>query len=54
MGQLLHLAEAVDELPERPKRLPACPNTCTYNAAPWKPAFVEQQWGDSGFETPLP
>jgi len=50
--QLFVLAEAVDELPRRPRGLPACPKTCTQNAAPWSKPFVQEKFGKSGFELP--
>lgn len=52
MGQLLVLAEALDELPDKPDGLPACPETCAYNAAPWSKAQVKEQFGKAGFELP--
>ncbi|KAL4433040.1 hypothetical protein ABPG77_006467 [Micractinium sp. CCAP 211/92] len=52
MGQMVMLAEAVDELPDRPKGLPRCPSTCYSNAAPWKHSFVRKEWGSQGYEIP--
>ncbi|KAI7841690.1 hypothetical protein COHA_004557 [Chlorella ohadii] len=49
---LFVLAEAVEELPPRPKGLPACPKTCIQNAAPWSKPFVQEKFGKSGFELP--
>ena len=50
--QLLVLAEDLKGLPRRPKRLPRCPKTCIYNAAPWSKPAVREAFGDSGFELP--
>lgn len=52
MGQMVLLAEAVDELPERPSGLPKCPSTCFSNAAPWKHSYVRKEWGGTGYEIP--
>lgn len=52
MGMLFVLAEAVEELPRRPKNLPPCPETCIYHAAPWTKPFVQEKFGNSGFELP--
>lgn len=51
-SQLFVLAEAVEELPRRPKNLPPCPETCIYHAAPWTKPFVQEKFGNSGFELP--
>jgi len=52
MGQMLVIAEGVDELPRRPNHMPKCPKTCLYNGAPWSNSFTEKKWGGSGFELP--
>lgn len=35
MGQVVTFAEAVDRVGAPPAGLPQCPQTCTYNTAPW-------------------
>ncbi|KAL4428183.1 hypothetical protein ABPG75_002272 [Micractinium tetrahymenae] len=52
MGQMLMLAEALDDLPRRPAGLPRCPSTCFSNAAPWKHSYVRKEWGSTGYEIP--
>ena len=52
IGQMLYFLEDADSLPPPPAGMPQCSRNCTYQFAPWTPAYVKGRFGRSGYETP--
>jgi hypothetical protein len=42
MGQIITFVEAPDQVGPAPPGLPKCPDTCTYNTAPWVSAAAQR------------
>ena len=51
IGQALYIVEAPELIGPPPSDYPVCPSTCEYSEGPYTIPYVNQKYGDSGFET---
>jgi len=54
MGQLMTFVVSPDKLAPPPEGMPKCNQECTYNAAPWTVSYVNETYGNSGYDLPSP
>ena len=50
IGQSLYIVEAIDQMGEPPSDLPVCTATCQYQDGPYTVPYVNQEYGNTGFE----